>query len=316
MTHELIILEGPQAGRRLPVGATATTFGRSPAASQSFPQDNFMSSLHMTAESGPGGVVLNDLRSTNGTFVDGERITQVVAGTGAVIKIGSLTMQVVSPDQPKAGPVLSSPMPGVSTRAASVTSTFILPPRHSGVLNVLSKAEGSLFCLLDAAADGMLPSLLALAVERKESLYEGNGAGAEASQAPYLIALSADSTLLRVLVEKGWGKGWASYFTSALPFEAVRQHFGKFLMVQLEQGKEVYFRFYDPQVLREFLPTASREELTMFFGPVTEWMIETDSSETVLKARNGLNGLVFERMTPTVRLPQPTSASDAGGLGR
>ena len=124
MTHELIILEGPQAGRRVPVGGTAMTFGRSPAAAQSFPEDNYMSSLHMTAQSGPGGVVLSDLRSTNGTFVNGERITQVVAGAGAVVKIGSLTLQVVSPEQPKAGPVLSSPMPVGGPRAASVTSTL------------------------------------------------------------------------------------------------------------------------------------------------------------------------------------------------
>ena len=124
-----------------------------------------------------------------------------------------------------------------------------------------------------------------------QCLYDGDSAVNLARWAPYLIRLQPNSPLLRVLIEKGWGKGWASYLTTTSPFEEVRKHFRKFLMVQIEQGKEVYFRFYDPRVMRDFLPTANNAELTIFFGPVSEWIIEGPEGEELLKIRNSPAGI-------------------------
>lgn len=310
MALELMILEGPQAGRRLPMGSAPMVFGRSGTAALSFPLDQFMSGLHMSAQSGPGGIVVNDLRSTNGTFVNEERVSQMVAEPGAIIKIGSLKMQVVSQIAPPAGAVLSSPMVHSPKPGSSVTSTFILPQKNSGVLGALSQVQSPLYCLLDASADQMIPSLLALAAERNDCLYDGDAVAGVPSWAPYLVALKANSPLLRVMVDKGWGKGWASYFTSTSSFEDLQKHFSRFLMVQIEERKEVYFRFYDPRVLREFLPAASSEELAIFYGPVAEWIIEGETPDTLLKAHNTPDGLKMQTVTPTVRLGQTESGRD------
>jgi hypothetical protein len=47
-------------------------------------------------------------------------------------------------------------------------------------------------------------------------------------------------------------------------------------MVKTEEGEELYFRFYDPRVLRIFLPTCDREQLKDFFGPVDYYLCEDE----------------------------------------
>jgi hypothetical protein len=53
------------------------------------------------------------------------------------------------------------------------------------------------------------------------------------------------------------------------------------LLVSDENGKTFYFRFYDPRVLRVYLPTCNAEELDMFFGPVRNFFMENESPENM-----------------------------------
>ena len=43
------------------------------------------------------------------------------------------------------------------------------------------------------------------------------------------------------------------------------------------------FRFYDPRVLRDFLPQCSPEEVTNFFGPVTQFLMADASGQKLLR---------------------------------
>ena len=52
------------------------------------------------------------------------------------------------------------------------------------------------------------------------------------------------------------------------------RHFRQFLRVRDEAGREFFFRFYDPRVLRVYLPTCNSEELRTFFGPVELFSME------------------------------------------
>jgi hypothetical protein len=47
-------------------------------------------------------------------------------------------------------------------------------------------------------------------------------------------------------------------------------------MVKKEDGEQLYFRFYDPRVLRVFLPTCDRQQLSDFFGPVDYFVCEDE----------------------------------------
>ena len=301
MALELIFLDGPQAGRRFSLGSAPVTFGRAPTAGLSFPQDTFISGMHLSAQAIPQGIMLTDLKSTNGTFLNGERISQAIAVKGDVIRIGSLTMQLADAQSIVSGPILSSP-------AVKPTGTSVPPPvapslprRNDAVHNLLRSAEAPLFCLLDASADEMIPSLLSLAQDdvRRQSLFEGDAGSTLMHWPPYLVSLPANSPLLDVLVAKGWGKGWACFFTSPATFEDLQRHFSKFLMVQLEQGAPVYFRFYDPRVLRTFLPAASSAEASMFFGPVAEWFLESATDAGAVRIKNTVAGLAIQSVPAT-----------------
>ena len=349
MHLELVIVDGPQAGRRFPLGRDRVTFGRSSGANFSFPQDSYMSGMHLSVQFALSCVIVLDLRSSNGTFLNGQRIAQAMAVPGDVIKIGNLTMRlavaaapppeavepVASPEPAAAAsplpisaattlempavtepmielgeePALEEPEPDEIDEEEPVIETVAGPATepadkvHQSVLTWLFDTQLPLYCLLDPGAHAMVPSLLAQASEPKESLYEGDADSMLAKFAPYIVQLGPDSELLHALVENGWGQAWGCFFASEASLEELGKHFRKFFMVQLEGGKEIYFRFYDPRVLRGFLPAGSADELAAFFGPVRVWMIEAKNSAMMLKITNASEGL------RTVTIPLAVTSS-------
>src|SRR5215207_8089237 len=72
---ELIVRAGPDAGRTIPLQAAVMTVGRDPAVDITL-DDAKLSRHHARLEPRPEGVVLVDLQSTNGTFVNGQRALQ------------------------------------------------------------------------------------------------------------------------------------------------------------------------------------------------------------------------------------------------
>jgi len=50
--------------------------------------------------------------------------------------------------------------------------------------------------------------------------------------------------------------------------------------------EQVYFRFYDPRVMRVFLPTCTPEDTTQFFGPIQNYLVEDESPEQLLRFVN------------------------------
>src|SRR5665213_64746 len=98
----LLIVDGRHAGRRLPLGRMPVSFGRSVGATFSFPEDNFISGMHLTVQAALNCVVLIDMRSSNGTFLNDERIQQALALPGDVVRIGNLKMRIVAVKEPVA----------------------------------------------------------------------------------------------------------------------------------------------------------------------------------------------------------------------
>jgi len=109
-----------------------------------------------------------------------------------------------------------------------------------------------LFGLFDAARNQSILPLLLQGGCPYLCLYEGKAAQEMAEVAPYLVRLPAKSELLESLILQGWGDSWGIYLTSHNSLEDLQKHFRRFVMVQLPDGEPVYFRFYDPRVLRVF----------------------------------------------------------------
>jgi hypothetical protein len=326
MTWSLELIAGPRVGAHYILAEVPILIGRNPAvATLSFVEDTFLSGRHVTLHSRPTGVLVKDLGSTNGTFLNGQRIIEAEARAGDLITAGSLTLRVarqVAPD-PLAAPAyptalqptysdpaltmamslpsstqVSQPAPASPQPIPQLVITQAPPPPAppppdpiGAALTYFASLATPLFCLVDAAVDPAIPALLNTAPERRQSLYDGQSASTLAQWAPYLIQLDPATPFTRALLTQGWGKGWASYLISTAPFEELRHHFRRFLMVQVENGEEVYFRFYDPRVMRDFLPAANPEEVTVFFGPIAGYLLEAEQPTMLLHLSRGATGL-------------------------
>ncbi|MBC7568892.1 MAG: DUF4123 domain-containing protein [Spirosoma sp.] len=136
----------------------------------------------------------------------------------------------------------------------------------------------SLFALFDAARMGVaMTDAKERFPERFATLYRGESAKNLADFAPYLFWFdAADSTLKDWFPANGWGKSWGVFLRSRTSVEELYRHFRRYLIIADETGRELYFRFYDPRVLREFLLTCTSTQLTEFFGPVQQFFMEDE----------------------------------------
>ena len=114
------------------------------------------------------------------------------------------------------------------------------------------------------------------------SLYKGRSEEDLADVAPYLFDLKNGSEFEKWYAEFGWGNSWGLIVKSEFLFEETYRHFRKFLMVKTENDEQLYFRFYDPRVLRIFLPTCDENQLKEFFGPVEHFICEDEDPEFAL----------------------------------
>src|ERR1043165_10245235 len=102
MRVTLKVLEGPYAGRDFTFDQHDTfLIGRSVNAHLYLPEDKFFSRHHCLLEIAPPRVFLRDLGSTNGTFVNGQRVHEAYLSSGDKIQGGQTVLAVeVTVDQP------------------------------------------------------------------------------------------------------------------------------------------------------------------------------------------------------------------------
>ena len=132
--------------------------------------------------------------------------------------------------------------------------------------DVCRQQPGTLYAILDACDEPRVPKKVEeLGPERAVSLYRGAAQRDYWAIAPYLVQV--DEELLDWIVENLWDDPWGIFAVADAELAELRKHFRRFLMVEDPDGEKIYFRFYDPRVLLQFLLTFDDEETTRFFGP-------------------------------------------------
>lgn len=92
----LLVVASPEleAGRTIEIAAP-TVVGRDASSGIRLEHDEFASARHARIEPRPDGAWVDDLGSTNGTFLNGKKLERAqLAKVGDVIKIGSTELQV------------------------------------------------------------------------------------------------------------------------------------------------------------------------------------------------------------------------------
>jgi hypothetical protein len=117
--------------------------------------------------------------------------------------------------------------------------------------------------------------------------------------APYLVEINPLSPLTRWLLSSGWGKNWGIFIECDASLRSVRRHCRKFVTVYDENGRPLFFRFYDPRVLKVYLPTCHAAELQVFFGPIKRFFVEDQEGGALIEYT--LAGDELARKTAQVR---------------
>jgi len=146
---------------------------------------------------------------------------------------------------------------------------------------LFSDEESNVYAVLDGAS---VPDIIQnLAKYKAESicLYRGELDPELAQTAPYLVHLTADSELTDWVLS-GIGHHWGIFAISKANIKDMRKHFRTFLMVYDLDDEPVYFRYYDPRVLRKFLPACNKDEKQDLFGLVDKYFVENEAGKELL----------------------------------
>ena len=253
----------------------SAVFGRSALVDYSFPDDRRMSQEHFSIKVFRNECLIEDLNSTNGTFVGAHRLTETLELVdGDVISAGRTKLEVAI-----AGISISV---GGSTIPASIMEVPVESTKRH-LIDYLSDYPEPLFAVLDAARDPLVLTTLLDSEAEYESLYSGLKGKKLAAFAPYLVSLRQQPELIERLITTGWGNSWGIFLASGEGFWDIRKHLRRYLIVRGPEGKRVYFRLYDPRVLRVFLPTNTKSQARHFFGPISTFICEADDERDAIR---------------------------------
>lgn len=148
---------------------------------------------------------------------------------------------------------------------------------------LFGNSDYQLYGVLDAAAIPDLRSLLAQHQVPNLCLFHGDLAPPAAQVVPYLAELPPQSPFTELLLTQGVGNHWGILAHSGGTIRTLRTHFRTLLTVKDPDDRPLYFRYYDPRVLRVYLPTCDIKERELVFGPVTAYFAEADMADVLLR---------------------------------
>lgn len=270
-----------------------------------------------------GRCYLRDLGSRNGTRLDGVAVRgEVELSPGARIEIGGSALglvelggparapaasatdatqdaahAVVAPIEPATPPQTEERPPEARPQepAAPLRVFGWIEPLDALARRTSNAPQGSLqhrlrqsaaaplYALVDAAADAEAPAGLALRGYRLYTLFEGEWAETLAFVGPCLVPAEPPEGLLDFFVE-ALGGHLGILLESPAPLEELVRHLRSVFVATDEEGQEYFFRFYDPRVLRAFLPTCTPDELRELFGPISRVYYEDPALPGGLRA--------------------------------
>lgn len=156
--------------------------------------------------------------------------------------------------------------------------------------------RATVFAILDGASMPELPAVIDSFDLDYKCLYRGVLQPDMAQVAPYLVALDREAPFTDWVLSNGWGMNWGIFGVSSVDIQVLNRHLRRFVKVEVG-GKNVYFRYYDPTVMRNYLPTCTSDELRTVFGPVVFFFLEDENAQIARMFLFGENTLQQEALS-------------------
>ena len=166
---------------------------------------------------------------------------------------------------------------------------------------------GEVYAVLDGARDRRVRGFVLDSRAPAWCLYRGQLPAVLEDAAPWLLRLLPGQGYVEELLARGWNRSWGIALASTVGSRELRRHLRRFLTVRSEAGTKLVFRYYDPRVLRVYLPTCTPEEVETFLWPIQAVAAEGETPDFVHLFRRKPRGLDHQR----IRLP--TTVSERAG---
>ena len=149
-----------------------------------------------------------------------------------------------------------------------------------------SEKKSYVYCIIDSACDKNIYPMLKnskwdyTCLYKKNIHFEGDRMCEElAATAPYFLVLDPAKIKVEHFIQERIGKNQIIVFESEAPEQVILDHCSSMLKAMDEDGKVISFRYYDPRILRAYLPTCTDEEKFIFFGDIETIWVEGEDEE-------------------------------------
>jgi hypothetical protein len=136
------------------------------------------------------------------------------------------------------------------------------------------EGRSEVYAVLDGARDEQVYAFVQACYLDKWCLYAGELPKELLITAPWLVRLDEDNNWTHRIISHAWSNSWGVFIRTETSAKELRTHLRRFLRVRDTSGRNLIFRYYDPRVLRVYLPTCTPAELKMFYGPIDRFYIE------------------------------------------
>jgi hypothetical protein len=168
-------------------------------------------------------------------------------------------------------------------------------------VDYIQKRPSPCYAITDAARDDTILEFVQQNSDIVHCLYRGDAKIRLANYAPYLFRVDPGDSAIRRFLNKGWGQSWYILLTGSSAIDAVLTQLRKTLIVRPEAGKSLYFRFYDPRVLRSYLPLCSQADIAKLMGKDIETLFcETHDAKHLFQCHAHTTSLI-KRISGTQR---------------
>ena len=150
------------------------------------------------------------------------------------------------------------------------------------IRHLFADSGAHVYAVLDGAAIPDLSQVLQEYRMEPVCLYRGTLIPELARVAPYLFNLQRESPFTMWLLQQSWERHWGIFALARSDWRPMREHLCNLGMVYDPDGRPLYFRYYDPRVLRVYLPSCDAEDLQTLFGPISCLLCE-DEDGALLK---------------------------------
>lgn len=167
-----------------------------------------------------------------------------------------------------------------------------------------------IYAILDGARDPRIRPWVLTSRAPAWCLYAGKLPEPLLAAAPHLVRLGRGHSYVQQLLALSWGDSWGGLVSSSAPSRELRRHLRRFLRVRSEEGRVLVFRYYDPRILRIYLPTCTPMEAAQIFGPIEAFACESEAGGLLLFRRGPTRVEVAELQVPA--LPEAPRADRKG----